>query len=59
MKIPAGTQTHKMFRLRGKGLPNLRSKTPGDQYVRVIVETPTKLKPRQKELLEEFCQGKR
>ncbi len=55
MKIPAGTQTHKMFRLRGKGLPNLRSRTPGDQYVRVIVETPTKLNSRQKELLEQFA----
>ena len=55
MKIPAGTQTHKMFRLRGKGLPNLRTHTPGDQYVRVIVETPTKLNARQKELLEEFA----
>lgn len=55
MKIPAGTQTHKMFRLRGKGIPNLRSRTPGDQYVRVIVETPTKLSARQKDLLEEFA----
>lgn len=55
MKIPAGTQTHKMFRLRGKGLPNLRHHGQGDQFVRVVVETPTKLTARQKELLEEFA----
>jgi molecular chaperone DnaJ len=55
MKIPAGTQTHKMFRLRGKGLPNLRQHGQGDQFVRVVVETPTKLTQRQKELLEEFA----
>ncbi|KXK39700.1 MAG: Chaperone protein DnaJ [Candidatus Hinthialibacteria bacterium OLB16] len=55
MKVPAGTQTHKMFRLRGKGLPNLRSHGQGDQFVRVILETPTRLTQRQKELLEEFA----
>ncbi len=55
MKIPAGTQTHKMFRLRSKGLPNLRQHGQGDQFVRVVVETPTKLTQRQKELLEEFA----
>ncbi len=55
MKIPAGTQTHKMFRLRGKGLPNIRQHGQGDQFVRVMVETPTKLTTRQKELLEEFA----
>ena len=55
MRIPAGTQTHKMFRLRGKGLPNIRHQGQGDQYVRTIVETPTKLSTRQKELLEEFA----
>jgi molecular chaperone DnaJ len=54
MKVPAGTQTHKKFRLRGKGLPNLRHQGQGDQYVRVIVETPTKLTQRQKELLQEL-----
>jgi len=55
MKVPAGTQTHKMFRLRGKGLPNLYQNGRGDQYVRVVVETPTKLNADQKELLEEFA----
>jgi molecular chaperone DnaJ len=55
MKVPAGTQTNKMFRLRGKGLPNLRQHGQGDQFVRVLVETPTKLTTRQKELLEEFA----
>jgi molecular chaperone DnaJ len=55
MRIPTGTQTHKMFRLRGKGLPNIRQHGQGDQFVRVIVETPTKLTVRQKELIEEFA----
>jgi len=55
MKIPAGTQTDTKFRLRGKGLPNLRHHGHGDQYVRVVVETPTRLNARQKELLEEFA----
>jgi len=55
MKVPAGTQTHKIFRLRGKGLPNLRGHGGGDLFARVVVETPTKLNARQKELLEEFA----
>jgi molecular chaperone DnaJ len=55
MKIPAGTQTHKLFRLRGKGVPNLRRQGQGDQYVQVVVETPTKLSAEQKESLEKFA----
>src|SRR5690625_3677312 len=53
-KIPAGTQTGKTFRLRGKGAPNVRGYGQGDQHVRVRVVTPTKLTARQKELLKEF-----
>jgi molecular chaperone DnaJ len=55
MKVPSGTQTHTSFRLRGKGLPNLRQHGQGDQFVRAIVETPTRLSQHQKELLEEFA----
>ncbi len=56
MKIPAGTQTGKVFRLSGKGMPSLRGYGHGDQLVRVVVETPKRLTPRQRELLEEFAQ---
>jgi len=54
LKIPAGTQTETFFRLRGKGVPFLRSNGRGDQHVKVRVVTPTKLTDRQKELLREF-----
>lgn len=55
MRIPAGTQSGAMFRLRGKGMPvGLKGSARGDQHVRVLVETPAALSPRQKELLEQF-----
>ncbi len=56
MSIPAGTQTGKVFRLRGQGLPVLERSGRGDQLVRVFVETPKKLTDRQKELLREFAE---
>jgi len=52
--IPDGTQSGKRFRLRGRGMPVLRSNMKGDLYVEVAVETPVKLSKRQKELLKEF-----
>lgn len=55
MKVPAGTQTGKIFRLSGKGMPSLRGYGQGDQLVRVVVETPKRLTTRQRELLEEFA----
>lgn len=55
-KIPAGTQTHKVFRIRDRGMPQLRGYGRGDMFVRVVVETPTKLNDRQRELLEEFAE---
>jgi molecular chaperone DnaJ len=56
MQIPPGTQSGKVFRLRGKGIPALNGYgARGDQRVRVVVETPTSLTPRQRELLEEFA----
>ncbi|RKD23988.1 molecular chaperone DnaJ [Ammoniphilus oxalaticus] len=54
LKIPAGTQTGTLFRIRGKGVPYLRRSGRGDQLVRVAVVTPTKLTEKQKELLREF-----
>ncbi len=54
VKIPAGTQTGKQFRLRGKGMPILRSRDTGDLYIQVVIETPQNLTKRQRELLEEF-----
>lgn len=54
VKIPEGTQSGKRFRLQSKGMSVLRSKTRGDMYVQVAVETPQKLTKRQKELLAEF-----
>ncbi len=56
LKIPAGTQTGKMFRLRGKGAPNVRGRGTGDQIVKVRIVTPTKLSEKQKQLLREFHQ---
>ena len=54
--IPAGTANHKVFKLKGKGMPSQAgAKHYGDHYVRVEVAVPTKLTPRQKELLEEFA----
>jgi molecular chaperone DnaJ len=55
LKIPAGTQSGTTFRLKGKGMPNLRSGSHGDQLVRVHVEVPTSLSPEQRKKLEEFA----
>ena len=54
VKVPAGTQTGRRFRLPGKGMPVLRAKQTGDMYVQVAVETPQNLTKRQRELLTEF-----
>lgn len=55
MKIPAGTQSHTVFRLKGKGVPDLNGYGKGDELVRVIVAVPASLNKKQKELLEEFA----
>lgn len=55
MKIPHGTQSGDIFRLRGKGVPDLRGSGRGDQLVRIMVETPRKVTAKQRELLEEFA----
>ncbi|PAQ16550.1 molecular chaperone DnaJ [Bacillus sp. FJAT-42315] len=56
LKVPAGTQTGTKFRLRGKGVPNVRGYGTGDQHIRVKVVTPTKLNEKQKNLLREFAE---
>jgi molecular chaperone DnaJ len=54
VKVPEGTESGKQFRLKGKGMPVLRSKVTGDMYIQVEVETPKSLNARQRQLLEEF-----
>lgn len=54
ISIPAETQTDSILRIRGKGVRSLRSARRGDLLCRVVVETPVKLTPKQKSLLEEF-----
>ena len=54
MKIPAGTQSGTDFKLSNHGVPHLRSESRGAHIVSIIVDTPTKLSKKQKELLEEF-----
>src|SRR3546814_4863091 len=53
--VPAGTQTNQQFRLKGKGMPVLRSKALGDMYVEVAIETPVNLTKKQRELPREFA----
>jgi molecular chaperone DnaJ len=55
LRIPPGTQTGTVFRLKGKGMPKLDGLGRGDELVRVVVQTPTKLTPRQRELLSQFA----
>lgn len=55
LKIPPGTQSGTTFRLRGHGMPNLRTKEKGDQLIRVQIEVPRKLTAEQREKLEAFA----
>ena len=54
VKVPEGSQTGRTVRLKGRGMPSLRSRERGDLVVELFVETPTKLTVRQKELMREF-----
>ena len=54
LRIPAETQTGKLFRLRDKGVKSVRSRAPGDLYCKAVVETPVNLSAEQRELLEKF-----
>jgi molecular chaperone DnaJ len=55
MRVPEGTQSGRLFRLRSKGIPKPDGKSRGDQHVRIVVETPTNLTAKQKQLLEELA----
>jgi len=55
MKIPPGTHSGKVFRLKNKGIIDLKTNIRGDQLVRVVIEVPTNLTPKQRELLIEFA----
>ncbi len=55
MKIPAGTQPNAVFRLKNKGIANLRSKRPGDQLVDIEIEIPRRLSFREKRLVEQWA----
>ena len=59
LKVPAETQTGRLFRLRGKGVRPARGPGPGDLICKVTVETPVNLSKRQKELLNEFDESMR
>ena len=55
MAIPSGTQSGKVFRLRGKGMPDVHGGSQGDEYARVMVQVPNHLSAEQRKLLEEFA----
>jgi molecular chaperone DnaJ len=55
LKIPTGTQYGSIFRIKGQGLPDVRTGRCGDQLVQVTIETPAKLNTKQQELLREFA----
>jgi molecular chaperone DnaJ len=59
MKVPAGTQSGTDFKLSGHGVPHMKSSTRGSHIVTVLIDTPTKLSKKQKELLEEFKDNKK
>lgn len=54
LKIPAGTQSGKVFKVRGKGMPNIHGYGRGDLYIRVIVEVPTHLRSEERKILEDL-----
>jgi molecular chaperone DnaJ len=56
MKVPAGTQTGEIFRLKGQGLPILNHSAKGDLYVRIVVQTPNKLSKAEKELFAQLSE---
>jgi len=55
LKIPAGTQYGSVFRIKGQGLPDVRTRRTGDELVQITIETPTRLNTRQEEVLREFA----
>jgi len=56
LSIPAGTQSGTVFRMRGKGVPNVEGYGRGDQHIRVVVEVPARLNSEQRKKLQEFAE---
>jgi len=54
LKVPAGTQSGQVFKLRGKGVMNINGRSRGDLFARLMVEVPTRLNHEQRQKLEEF-----
>jgi molecular chaperone DnaJ len=55
LKVPAGTQSGQVFKLRGKGVANVNARDRGDLFARLLVEVPTRLNHEQRQKLEEFA----
>jgi molecular chaperone DnaJ len=55
LKVPTGTQSGQMFKLRGKGIVNVNGRSHGDLFARLIVEVPSRLNTEQRRKLEEFA----
>ena len=55
LDIAAGTQHGEVFKLKGKGLPDIRSSRAGDELVQILIEIPKKLSDKQKQLLRDFA----
>jgi molecular chaperone DnaJ len=55
LNLPPGVQTGRQFRIKGKGMTQIRSRERGDLHVELVVETPVNLSPKQRKLLEEFA----
>ena len=55
MKVPEGTQPNSVFRLKGKGMPNLRTKRLGDEFVEIEIEIPTNLSRKEQKIIKEFA----
>ena len=55
LRIPAGTQSGKIFRIKGKGLPQLKGRGRGDQFARIIVVTPEHLDKEQRQIFQELA----
>ena len=59
LKIPAATQSHTVFRLKGQGMPHLNSGKRGDLLVKAVVQIPNKLSKKQEDILKEFVSEKK
>ena len=55
LKIPAGTQSHTNFKIKGRGAPKLNSSEQGDHIVKILVTTPQKLSKKEKQLFEDLA----